>query len=155
LKFANTIAVSVAATCFALPLSVESAAASSGPEIVAGVAANACTGKPAKTIVKKYYRGPAVVPLRCGTSTWGYKHLVKRGRWSGNFSKKINTTIWSGTIAVDQPGERTYERKFTGCPPRTLFKVVTNPGPYGRDPRIKPQGVVTAYKPASLASAAC
>lgn len=152
MKFANTMSVSVVVACLALPLAVEPAAATPGPETVAGVAANACAGKPAKTIVKKYHRGPAIVPLRCGTKTWGYKHLVKKGRWSTNFSKKINSTIWSGTIAVDIPGERTYERKQVACPPRVLFKVVTNPGPYGRDHRIKPQGVVTAYKPTSLAS---
>ncbi|MFE6398135.1 MULTISPECIES: hypothetical protein [Streptomyces] len=102
--------------------------------------------------MKKYYRGPVMVPLRCGTKNWGYKHLVDEGRWSGNFDKKINKTVWSGTITVDQPGQVVYERKFAGCPPRTLFKVVTNPGAYSADPRIKPQGVITAYKPSSLAA---
>ncbi|MFJ2774788.1 hypothetical protein [Streptomyces sp. NPDC087300] len=155
MKFAKTIAFGISTACFALPLAAEPAAAWTAPQTVAGVASNACTGKPAKTIVKKYYRGPTMVPLRCGTNTWGYKHLVKRGRWSSNFGKKISQTVWSGTITVDEPGELTYERKFVGCPPRTLFKVVTNPGPYGRDHRIKPQGVVTAYKPSSLASSAC
>ncbi|KUF14730.1 hypothetical protein AT728_29320 [Streptomyces silvensis] len=134
-----------------MPLAAESAWGSDEPT-VAGITANACTGKPKKHIVKKCYRGPVMVPLRCGNDRWGYKHLVKSGRWSGSFDKKISQTVWSGTLTSNRPGERIYERKFAGCPPRTLFKVITNPGAYSADRRIKPQGVITAYKPSSLAA---
>lgn len=153
MKFANIGCAGAVVACLAVSLAVGPAAASSGPVTVAGVAADACAGQPKKKIVKKYYRGPTMVPLRCGTKTWGYKHLVDRGRWSASFSKKIDSTIWSGSIAVNEPGEVTYVKKQPACPPRITFKVVTNPGKYGRDPRINPQGVISAYKPSGLAAA--
>ncbi|AEM80145.1 hypothetical protein Strvi_0357 [Streptomyces violaceusniger Tu 4113] len=130
-------------------------AVAADPTAAAQTASNACTGKSKKHVVKTYYRGPATVVLRCGTRNWGYRHLVAHGRWSANFSKKIKNAIWSGDVVIDVPGQRVYERRVIQCPPRILFRVVTNPDPYGADPRIKSQGVITAYKPASLVSPAC
>lgn len=153
MKFTKAAVFGIASLCLVLPLSTEARAAD--PTAAVGTASNACTGKPKKHIVTTYYRGPATVVLRCGTRNWGYRHLVAKGRWSANFSKKIKNTIWSGDIVTDVPGQRVYERRVIQCPPRILFKVVTNPDSYGADPRIKPQGIITAYKPASLTSPSC
>ncbi|MFD8623491.1 hypothetical protein ACFV4E_06265 [Streptomyces hygroscopicus] len=153
MKYAKAATLGIASVCLVMPMSTEAIAAQSKADVVA--ASNACTRKSKKHVVKTYYRGPAKVVLRCGTKNWGYRHLVDRGRWSANFSKKIKGAIWSGDIVLDVPGQRIYERRVIQCPPRILFRVVTNPGPYGADPRIKPQGIITAYKPASLTSPAC
>ncbi|MFF9896625.1 hypothetical protein [Streptomyces longispororuber] len=103
---------------------------------------------------QKYYRGPLMVPLRCGDRKWGYKRLVTRGRWSKPSDKKTGGTIWSGAITANTPGERKFERLQPGCPPRGSFRVITNPGVYSGDHRINPQGVITAYKPREGSSAA-
>ncbi|MFT2017528.1 hypothetical protein ACMA1D_17070 [Streptomyces sp. 796.1] len=118
-------------------------------ETLAALAVN-CKDKSQATIAKTYYRGPGKVYLRCGNKDWGYRHLVARGRWSATFDKKISRTIWSGIITRDMPGERIYEDVRIQCPP-TAFKVVTNPRYYGKNPKIDPQGIITAYKPNKLA----
>ncbi len=131
---------------------VPAAAAEEAPEPVH--AAATCNGQPRKTIFRKYYRGPLMVPLRCGDKNWGYKHLVAKGRWSKPFDKKIGRTIWSGTITAQGPGQRIFERLQPGCPLRSSFKVVTNPGVYSGDHSINPQGVITAFRPRQSSSAA-
>ncbi|MFD9904056.1 hypothetical protein [Streptomyces sp. NPDC059063] len=152
MKFAKTLMTAAVAAGLSAPLIAVPAVADEAPKSVQASAT--CTGKPKKTIFRKYYRGPVMVPLRCGDKKWGYKHLVARGHWTGGLDSKISRTVWSGTITTDLPGQRIYERLQVQCPPRILFRVVTNPGPYGRDPRINPQGIISAYKPGSARSAA-
>ena len=98
-------------------------------------AADACTGKSTNHVVKNFYRGPRVIPLRCGTSTWGYRHLLPK---HGYNSAMIANTVSRG-------GERFgfYYLNLNQCPPMK-YKVVFNPsGIGGSGPG--PQGVITAY----------
>ena len=107
-------------------------------------AADRCKGKSEAHIVKKYYRGPLAIPLRCGTKTWGYRHLVERGRWSASFDKKINHAIWRGTEKLI-PGGRWHFYMEAMPPCSKHFGVLDNPNAYGKNPRINPQGIITAY----------
>lgn len=107
-------------------------------------AADPCAHKSQSHIVKKYYRGPLVVPLRCGSNSWGYRHLVHRGRWNSDFDKKISHAIWRGE-QVYIPGGRWHYYMEAMPPCSKYFGVLDNPGPYGRDHRINPQGIITAY----------
>ncbi|NGO45530.1 hypothetical protein [Streptomyces ureilyticus] len=45
-------------------------------------------------VVREYFRGPARYTLRCGTSTWGWKHI--QHRWNTRFDNKISNTIANG-----------------------------------------------------------
>ncbi|MFH8395422.1 hypothetical protein [Streptomyces sp. NPDC018036] len=110
----------------------------------AASAANPCAGQSEAHIVKNYYQGPLVIPLRCGSNTWGYRHLVYRGRWSADFDKKISHAIWRGT-AVPIPGGRWHYYMEAMPPCSKYFGVLDNPNAYGRTPRINPQGIITAY----------
>ncbi|MGW3486540.1 hypothetical protein [Streptomyces sp. NPDC001054] len=163
MKIGQIAATATAATCAAILTAsvaiaddtVPAPGRGAAPEISVQSVASKCKGAAPKTVAVTYYRGPSKVYLRCGTKSYGYKHLVARKRWSTNFSNKIKKTIWSGTIVTNTPGERTYERIVVQCPPSIQFRVVTNPGPYGKDPRINPQGIITAYKPAAIKAKAC
>ncbi|OKJ79418.1 hypothetical protein AMK32_31370 [Streptomyces sp. CB01883] len=121
-----------------------------GPSTVAQAKKDPCAHAPESKVVRTYTRGPRIGPklvvvLRCGSSTWGYRHLKKKGRWSTAFDRKIANTVQSGTITVDMPGRRIFDDILKQCPPKSRFKVVTNPGKMGRNPHINPQGIVTAY----------
>ncbi|MCX5530073.1 hypothetical protein OG785_05820 [Streptomyces sp. NBC_00006] len=107
-------------------------------------AADACAGKSYKHVVKRYNNGLGIIPLRCGTSTWGYRHLVARGRWSASFDKKITKALWSGTPVTITGGRWHYY--MVAVPPCTkYFGVLDNPNTYGRDHVTHPQGIITAY----------
>lgn len=121
-----------------------------GLSTAAQVKKDPCAHAAQSKVVRTYTRGPKIGPkvvvvLRCGSSTWGYRHLTKKGRWSKAFDRKIANTIQSGSITVDMPGARIYDDILKQCPPKSRFKVVTNPGKMGRNPHINPQGIVTAY----------
>lgn len=105
-----------------------------------------CKNKSRATIAKTYHRGPAEVYLRCGTKNWGFRHIAAKGRWNAAFDQKISKTVWSGMITTDLPGQRIYEDMRPSCPPKSEFKVITNPDEYNKDWRINPQGIITAYK---------
>lgn len=53
-----------------------------------------CKNNGRNHIVRTYFRGPARYTLRCGTSTWGWKHI--QHRWSNSFDNKISNAIASG-----------------------------------------------------------
>ncbi|GGP00377.1 hypothetical protein [Wenjunlia tyrosinilytica] len=99
-----------------------------------------CEGKSYKSIAKKYYRGPYVYVLRCGNDSFGYRHLVKRKRWSKAFDKKMTDTFWRGT-PNDAGGFSMYTDT---CPPMEYFRIVYNAGAYHGN-GVRPQGVITAY----------
>ncbi|MFK4224727.1 hypothetical protein [Streptomyces sp. NPDC019890] len=44
---------------------------SAEPRADEGVAAYVCDGHAMSYIAKYYYRGPSVIPLRCGSAKWG------------------------------------------------------------------------------------
>ena len=117
----------------ALTMAVPSPAA---PQAEAVAAGSLCKGKSRNHIVRRYHRGGATIVLRCGSKTWGYRHLVERKRWSKSFDAKIRRTIASG----DQTDEG-WSRYSSGCPKREIFRVI---GTHGTQSHIK--GIITAYR---------
>ncbi|MDQ8707874.1 hypothetical protein RCO28_36210 [Streptomyces sp. LHD-70] len=120
-------------------------------------AADKCKRQKYSNVAYTFHRGPSKIPLRCGTKTWGYKHVVNHGRWSTSFKNKINDTLWKGHQV--RPGVIYRYKPGTGCSPRPVknFKVVYNTGPLGGKPGgLTPQGIITAtveYTPRSAKTA--
>ncbi|MFF5128547.1 hypothetical protein ACFY41_16685 [Streptomyces syringium] len=121
-------------------------------ESAEAAASNPCKRQNYRKVVYTFHRGPEKVLLRCGTKTWGYNHMVERGRWSNSFKNKIADTLWKGT----QTSPGVYHRYPipSGChPPKKNFKVVFNQGPYGGDGgRTRPQGIITAVEEYTFAA---
>lgn len=120
----------------------------SGPAIAdvpdPGSSAGLCAGKGMSHVVKRYRPvawGNGTVPLRCGrwngTSGWGYRKLVAKGRWNVWFDGMIGATLESPT-SVGQQGSATIFRTqwFTQCVPIYRFVVIV-------ESRLTPQGVVS------------
>ncbi|MCC3651689.1 hypothetical protein LIX60_09460 [Streptomyces sp. S07_1.15] len=100
-----------------------------------------CRNNGRNYIVREYYRGVNRYTLRCGTSTWGWKHI--QHRWSTSFNNKIRNTIANG--------ERKYvpvSFSFYTLPPcsRETFRVLIGTPAAGNDIR-------TAYKVSSTSAA--
>ncbi|QCX80622.1 hypothetical protein C9F11_35195 [Streptomyces sp. YIM 121038] len=118
-----------------------------------------CKGKqPSSKIAYTFHRGPSKVPLRCGNSKWGFRHIAAHGRWSKSFKSKISSTLWNGYEVG--PGVVLRYKPGVGCTtkPRKNFKVVYNNGPLGGKPGgITPQGIITAsvHYTASVAKGPC
>ena len=106
--------------------------------------AGACASKGMSDLVKRYRPvawGNGSVPLRCGrwngTSGWGYRKLVAKGRWNPWFDGMIGMTLGLPTT-VGQQGTATIfkSRWFTECSPVYRFVVVV-------EARPTPQGVIS------------
>ena len=109
----------------------------------ASVPGTYCNKRSYKTVVKKYSRGAARLPLRCGTSTWGFKHITHR--WNAAFDSKIALTIARGEKVKDlqqDGGTAIYALFNNKCV--ELFRVIYNGGAY-RGNGVRPQGIITAY----------
>ncbi|MBV8542604.1 MAG: hypothetical protein JO063_09695 [Pseudonocardiales bacterium] len=109
----------------------------------ASVPTTYCGGRSYTYIVKNYARGAVALPLRCGTSTWGFTHITTR--WNETFDANIALTISRGeevTDRQDDGGSAIYALFNDNC--RELFRVIYNGGAYrGND--VRPQGIITAY----------
>jgi hypothetical protein len=109
----------------------------------ASVPTTYCGGRSYTYVVKNYNRGAASLPLRCGTSTWGFNHVT--ARWNGSFDANIALTISRGEEVSDRQedgGSAIYALFDDRC--RELFRVIYNGDAYrGND--VRPQGVITAY----------
>ncbi|RFU39560.1 hypothetical protein DZF91_21725 [Actinomadura logoneensis] len=114
------------------------------PDAVARQAADPCGGQGYAHVVRLYRRGGARLPLRCGTSTWGYRHITHR--WSADFDRRIALTISRGVVVQDVQGDggtAIYALFDRRC--KELFRVIYNGGAYrGHD--VRPQGIITAYR---------
>jgi hypothetical protein len=112
----------------------------------AASASDPCKRQHYSKVAYTFWIGPSKMPLRCGTQTWGYNHIVARGRWSTSFKNKISDTLFNGYEA--SPGVYYRYKVGTGCsskPPTKNFKVVVNKGPLGGRPGgLTPQGIITA-----------
>jgi len=104
------------------------------------VSPSVCDGRAYTYVAKNYYRGVQVLPPRCGTSTWGLRHLVERGRWDSTFDSKAAEAVSRG----DDGGVYGYRLWKNQCPRTVDFRVIYNWGAYNGD-GVRPQGVVTAY----------
>jgi len=80
-----------------------------------------------------------VYPLRCGTSTWGYIHLVDGHEYDPS---AISVTVARGT---QDPIFHIFTYVISGntCPTVT-YKVVYNDGALNGN-GVRPQGIITAY----------
>src|SRR4051794_31028779 len=67
----------------------------------ASVATNFCDPHAYTYIVKNYTRGAGVYTMRCGETSWGFRHLVARGRWNATFDSWIALTIAHGADVAD------------------------------------------------------
>ncbi len=73
--------------------------ANASTEMPAGTtasASNPCKSQHYSKVAYTFWIGPSKMPLRCGTKTWGYNHIVERGRWSTSFKNKIGDTLFNG-----------------------------------------------------------
>lgn len=110
----------------------------------AAQAADPCKGKSQTYIVRTFIRGPEVFPLRCGTTTWGYNHLVYREH---DYNPAlIALTVARGSAPV--PGEQVLQWKWSSmtCPTYNYtYTVVYNQGALNGK-GVRPQGIITAYE---------
>jgi hypothetical protein len=121
-----------------LGMTASAASAATPPAASLSVPASFCAGKSANTIVRVYTRGATPIPLRCGTSAWGFNHIT--ARWNGAFDAQIALTLARGENAR---GSSVYTLFDTECNP--LFVVVANLGALNGT-GVRPQGVITAYQ---------
>lgn len=106
------------------------------------VAADACTGKSAGTVFRWYTpRVPlAAVPLRCGTSAWGYNHIKARFADPLFDSYIVATLKYYTTTRRAGTSTTYYARPVMPCTSLPYFKVVVEYAPYGSGPK----GIITA-----------
>lgn len=113
------------------------------PDAVARQRLDLCGGSGHTHVVKRYSRGAARLPLRCGTATWGYRHITHR--WNAAFDREIALTIARGDVVQDLQGDggsAIYALFDRRC--KELFRVIYNGGAY-RGTGVRPQGIITAY----------
>jgi hypothetical protein len=109
------------------------------------VSSTYCSGKSQNTVVKNYTRGSRTYTLRCGTSTWGFVHVVGYGRWNAAYDTEIALTVAQGDLTsgtADTSGVYTYYADGACSSP--TFTVVFNQGALNGN-GIRPQGIITAY----------
>ncbi|MFD8675690.1 hypothetical protein ACFV1A_21685 [Streptomyces seoulensis] len=103
-------------------------------------------------VLKKYYRRVPVGPpsyytLRCGTSTWGWKHIKARHGWNSTMDRKISAAIDTGS----PNGRGGYSTYLNQCPRVEKFRTILGT-PAGRG------DLLTAYnvdRPAAAGAARC
>ncbi|TCK26666.1 hypothetical protein [Pseudonocardia endophytica] len=101
---------------------------------------DACAAKSQESVVLNYRRGAVVMPLRCGSATWGFRHVVARLRWNERFDASIALTFSRGQ---EFHNGSTYALFDADC--RERFRVKVNPRAF-RGVEFRPQGIVTAYE---------
>jgi hypothetical protein len=129
--------------------SASAASATSGGTVAAAADSfdAKCRNHSRTYVLKKYYRGPQFFTLRCGTSTWGWKHIKARHGWNSTMDRKINAAIWSG----DPNGRGGYSTYLNQCPRVEKFRTIIGT-PAGTN------DLLTAYKvdqPAVTGAARC
>lgn len=102
------------------------------------ISSNPCAGKSQASVVRTYYHQVSYIPLRCGTATWGYNHLVASHDYDPSM---IQLTLAQGTQV--SPG--VYQYSKPQCPP-FIYRVVFNGGALNGNSTIAPQGIITAYQ---------
>jgi hypothetical protein len=122
-------AATIASVSQASPHGASAASASSNP----------CSGQSQNHIVRNFVRGPSVYPLRCGTKTWGYTHLVAGHEYD---PAMIALTVARGSGPF--LGLFTYVPNPEGACPTEEYRVVENAGALNGT-GVRPQGIITAY----------
>ncbi|MFI7008897.1 hypothetical protein [Streptomyces sp. NPDC050145] len=145
--FSTTAALSVLLAPSAGLASAAPAPSQGTAEVTASGFDAKCRSHSRTYVLKKYYRGPRAITLRCGTPTWGWKHIKARHGWSSTMDKKINAAIWSG----DDNGRGGYSTYLNQCPRVEKFRTIIGTPAGNND-------LLTAYKvdqPAIAGTAAC
>ncbi|MGD3109521.1 hypothetical protein [Streptomyces sp. YGL11-2] len=140
---AAAIAAAVTTSVLVIPAASPASAQSRSP---IGVAINSvdstCKHNGRNYIVRQYFRGVQRYTLRCGTTTWGWKHIKLRHGWNAGMDGKINNAIANGA-----PNGRGGFSIYTNqCPPVERFRTIIGT-PAGLN------DVLTAYNVTNLASA--
>lgn len=135
-----TMALAAGITASVLLIPAGSASAASDPDGKAvGIAADSiaatCKNHGKNHVVRKYYRGPKFYTLRCGTKTWGWKHIKARHGWNTSMDKKISAAIWSG----EPNGRGGFSTYTNSCPKIEKFRTIIGTPAGGDD-------LLTAYK---------
>lgn len=154
MEFRKRLATFGAAMAATLTMTGVAPAGFAEPRADEVVAANVCDGHAMSYIAKYYYRGPSAIPLRCGSISWGYRHLVERGRWNFTFDAMIAEAVSRGTVKPTVGGRWHYIKLNNSCGGPPYFSVLDNPLAYGANPKINPQGIITAYYAAAAPSLA-
>ncbi|MEV0845691.1 hypothetical protein AB0J21_07355 [Streptomyces sp. NPDC049954] len=119
--------------------------AAASPEVSASASASApsidaiCRSHGQTYTVREYFRGPARYTLRCGTKTWGWKHIKLRHGWNATMDKKIGAAIYSGR-ANGRGGFSTYTAQ---CPSVEKFRTILGT-PAARNDLLTAYPVTTA-----------
>ncbi|MEU7426688.1 hypothetical protein [Streptomyces sp. NPDC040750] len=134
--------------------SVAAASGSGGSVSVAAAGSfdSKCRSHSRTYVLKKYYRQVPVGPptfytLRCGTKTWGWKHIKLRHGWNSTMDRKISAAIGTGS----PNGRGGYSTYLNQCPRVEKFRTILGT-PGGRN------DLLTAYKvdqPAVAGVSAC
>ncbi|MFF8644985.1 hypothetical protein [Streptomyces sp. NPDC015345] len=141
----TALAAGVVASALLIPAAGSAAASSSGPAVsVRAVDPNtACRSHGKNYVVRTYFRGPNKYTLRCGTSTWGWKHIKAGHGWNSSMDRKTSAAIWSGKWNGGG-----YSTWTASCPSREKFRTKIGTPAGTNDVR-------TAYQVTSLAAASC
>ncbi|MBQ0987092.1 hypothetical protein KBZ10_21755 [Streptomyces sp. F63] len=81
--------------------------------------------------------------MRCGTRTWGWKHIKQRHGWNNTMDRKIKSAIWSG----DSNGRGGFSTYTNSCPRIEKFRTIIGTPAGSND-------LLTAYKVNTTAAAA-
>ncbi|WP_405616873.1 hypothetical protein [Streptomyces sp. NBC_00076] len=150
-KAALSAAAAMSALLIPAAGSASAASSASGESVTAAAGSfdAKCRSHSRNYVLKKYYRGPQFFTLRCGTSTWGWKHIKARHGWNSTMDRKIDNAIYSG----DANGRGGYSTYTIQCPRGRVEKFRTIIGtPAGTN------DLLTAYKvdqPAAAGAARC
>ncbi|GAA0478859.1 hypothetical protein ACFQ2B_06055 [Streptomyces stramineus] len=129
------LATAVATSALIIPAAGSAtAAAPAATEISADSIDATCRTHSRNYVVREYFRGPGRYTLRCGTKTWGWKHIKLRHGWNNTMDKKIRTAIWSGA----PNGRGGYSTYTAQCPSVEKFRTIIGTPAGARD-------LLTAY----------
>ncbi|MET7674135.1 hypothetical protein [Streptomyces seoulensis] len=157
-KTAAKTALAATAALSALLIPAAGSASAASPVSGSTVTARAnsydatCRSHSRTYVLKKYYRRVPVGPptfytLRCGTSTWGWKHIKAGHGWNSTMDRKISAAIGTGSLN----GRGGYSTYLNQCPRVEKFRTILGT-PAGRG------DLLTAYnvdRPAAAGAARC
>jgi hypothetical protein len=116
-----------------------------------GSGSGVCSGQNQSHLVKRYYPvawGNGHVPLRCGrwdgSSGWGYRKLLAKGRWNIWYDGMIGATMHAPTKVTHEGTSTAFRTQwFTNCSPVYRFVVIVESR---RTPQGVARGIITAYQ---------
>ncbi|MGY4993292.1 hypothetical protein [Streptomyces sp. 900105245] len=149
---ASALLIPAAGTASAAPASGSTSGSGATVSAAASSFDAKCRSHSRTYVLKKYYRRVPVGPptfytLRCGTSTWGWKHIKLRHGWNSSMDRKISAAIGSG----DPNGRGGYSTYANQCPRIEKFRTILGTPGGNND-------LLTAYKvdqPAVAGAVAC